>query len=431
MSPATAPGDIFAAPYGGPGPSGPMILDGAGNLVWFDPLPSGIEATNLQVQQDGGANVLTWWQGRITPQGFGRGEEIIADSSYRQVAGIRAGNGMEADLHDFHLAPNGTAVLTVFNPILCNLSSAGGPVAGAITDSILQELDLVTGLVRREWHSLDHVALGDSYSSAAGATAAWPFDYFHLNSIDQLANGHTVLSARNTSALYEIATATGRVLARIGGRRSTVRLGAGTETAYQHDAGVLSNGTISIFDNGGVPKVHPQSRGIVVSLDPKHRTDTLLAQFVHPTPLLAGSQGNLQTLPDGHEFVGWGSEPYFSEFSPSGALLFDAHMAGSYESYRAYRFPWSGSPTAAPSVAFTAASSSTPATVFASWNGDTRTALWRVLAGPSPHALTPLASAPRSGFETAIELPAAAPYLAVQALDAGGSVLASSEAIAG
>ena len=36
-----APGDIFAAPYSGPGPSGPMIFDEAGNLVWFHPLPRG------------------------------------------------------------------------------------------------------------------------------------------------------------------------------------------------------------------------------------------------------------------------------------------------------------------------------------------------------------------------------------------------------
>ena len=44
-------------------------------------------------------------------------------------------------------------------------------------------------------------------------------------------------------------------------------------------------------------------------------------------------------------FVGWGSEPYFSEYSAGGQLLFDAHMHGSYESYRAYRFPWIGAPT--------------------------------------------------------------------------------------
>ena len=427
-----APGYIFAAPYAGPGPSGPMIFDDAGNLVWFDPLPRGTEAANLQVQQDGSAQVLTWWQGRITPQGFGQGEEMIADSSYRQIGRVRAGNGFKADLHEFHIMPRGTALLTVFDPIDCDLSSRGGPSGAAVTDTIMQEIDLSTGLVRREWHSLDHVALSDSYSSGKSASPQWPFDYFHLNSIDQLANGRTLISARNTSALYELDTISGRIVTRIGGRHSDIRLRPGAATAYQHDAKVLPNGTISIFDNGAVPKVHAQTRGLIVSVDPHARTDSVLTQVIHPTPhLSSGSQGNLQSLANGDLFMGWGSEPYFSEYSAAGKLLFDVHMHGSYESYRGYRFAWTGAPGAAPSVAFAPAAGSTPATVYASWNGDTRTVSWRVLAGPSAQALSPVASAPRTGFETAVALPAPQPFLVVQALDAGGAVLGTSHTVSG
>ena len=114
---------------------------------------------------------------------------------------------------------------------------------------------------------------------------------------------------------------------------------------------MLPNGTISIFDNGAVPKVHPQSRGIVVAIDPQTKTDKVVAQYEHPTALSAGSQGNFQLLANGDAFVGWGSEPYFSEFSAGGQLLFDAHMHGSYQSYRAYRFPWTGTPPDAPAIA--------------------------------------------------------------------------------
>jgi hypothetical protein len=103
----TTPGDIFAAPYSGPGPAGPMIFDESGNLVWFNPLRSGASA-NLQVQQLGGKPVLTWWQGRITTQGFGQGEEMIYDTSYRQIGRVHAANGLKADLHDFHITPQGT-----------------------------------------------------------------------------------------------------------------------------------------------------------------------------------------------------------------------------------------------------------------------------------------------------------------------------------
>ena len=104
-------------------------------------------------------------------------------------------------------------------------------------------------------------------------------------------------------------------------------------------------------------------------------------------------------------------------------------MHGSYESYRAYRFPWTA-PGGAPSIAATPVSGGR-ARVYASWNGDTRTASWRVLAGASAQTLTPVASAARSGFETAVTTPGAAPYVAVQALDASGAVLASSRTIRG
>jgi hypothetical protein len=426
----SAPGYIFAAPYSGPGPAGPMIFDEAGNLIWFDPLPSGA-AANLQVQFEGHTPVLSWWQGRITTQGFGQGEEMIYDSSYRQIGRVHAGNGLKADLHDFHITPQGTALLSAFDPIDCNLSALGGPAGAAVTDTVMQELDLATGLVRREWHSIDHVGMADSYSNANHASEEWPYDYFHLNSFQQLAGGRTLISSRNTSALYELDTTSGQVLSRIGGKHSDFKLGAGASTAYQHDASELANGTISIFDNGAVPKVHPQSRGIVIALDPLTKTDTVLAQYEHPSPLSAASQGNLQTLAGGDIFIGWGSSPYFSEFSSAGKLLFDAHMHGTYQSYRAYRFNWTGTPSEMPAIVAAARSAGAHTSVYVSWNGDTRTASWRLLAGPSASQLAPVATAAHSGFETTLTAPAAEPFVAVQALDGSGAVIGTSKVIKG
>ena len=356
QSAASAPGEILATPYNGPGPSGPMIFEESGRLVWFHPLPKGAEATDLQVQQLDGQPVLSWWQGRIPPQGFGQGEEIIDNSSYQQIDRVQAGNGYLADLHEFHITPQGTALVTVFAPIRCSLSGVGGPSDAAVTDSIFQEIDLDTGLVRRQWDSLDHVGLGESYSSPVGASAIWPFDYFHLNSIDQLEDGRTLISARNTSALYELDTPTGQVVAEIGGKHSSLTVSRGAATAYQHDASVLANGTISVFDNGGVPKVHTQSRGLFLAIDAQTKTDSVLTEYDHPDPpLLSGSQGSVQTLEDGNVFIGWGAEPYFSEDSTSGQLIYDAHWHGSYGSYRAYRSQWTGSPSEPPAIAASAA----------------------------------------------------------------------------
>jgi hypothetical protein len=424
-----APGYVFVAPYSGPGQDGPMIFDDAGSLVWFHPLPTDTVAANLQVQSYEGKPVLSWWQGYIPPQGFGEGEEVVMDSSYRTLFRLGAGNGYLADLHEFHLLGDGRALLTVFDPLRCDLRAFGGRADAAVTDNAFQEIDLRTHLVRREWHALDHVSIGESTTGANSGSIAWPFDYFHLNTVEPRRDGSLLISARNTSALYTLDPSTGQVRLRIGGQHSSVALGPGTSTAYQHDSQELPNGEISMFDNGGVPMVHSQSRGIVVAVDPRAGTDTLVAEYDHSKPLDSGSQGNMQPLPGGGYFIGWGAEPYVSEFTAAGTMIFDAHLPAATESYRGYRFPWSATPTVPPAIATSATGARL--TVYASWNGATGVASWRVLGGAQPGALAPLATAARSGFETAIALSGAPRYIAVQALDGAGAVLGTSRTIAG
>jgi len=428
QSAAVASGDEFLAPYTGPGQAGPMILDQSGSLVWFKPLPRNTSATNFRVQEYGGKPVLTWWQGDISVHGFGLGEDEIADSTYTDIARVKAGNGLQADLHDFQLTPQGTALITAYHPILCNLSSAGGPADGGVTDSVVQEIDVRSGLVMYEWTSLDHVGLAESYEPASRSTTASPFDFFHINSINLDADSSLLISARNTWATYDVDAQTGQIVWRLGGRHSSFTMGPGTRTAWQHDPRELADGSFSIFDNGASPPVHGQSRGIVLSLDTQHRTATLISQITHSPPLVADSQGNLQTLANGDWFVGWGQLPDFSEFTAGGELLFDAHLPAHTQSYRSFRFTWTGTPAHAPTFAVQPTSPG-PGTVYASWNGATLLAGWRVSAGATPSTLQPVAQAVRSGFETAIPLPAGTvgPDVTVQALDASGAVIGTAQ----
>src|SRR4051812_19010314 len=86
--PATgqAPGYVFLAPKRTPGQNGPTILDARGRLVWFHPLPKGITADDFKVQTYRGQPVLTWWEGKFNPSGYGAGSWVIADRSYREIA---------------------------------------------------------------------------------------------------------------------------------------------------------------------------------------------------------------------------------------------------------------------------------------------------------------------------------------------------------
>jgi hypothetical protein len=428
QSSTVAPGDEFVAPYTGPGQAGPMILDPSGGLLWFKPLHTHSSATNLRVQEYERRPVLTWWQGIASVHGFGRGEDVIDDATYTDVARVSAGNGYQADLHEFQLTPRGTALITVYAPILCNLSRVGGPAYGAVTDGMIQEIDVSTGLVEREWTSLDHVALSESYELARQSNTTSPFDFFHINSIELEADGSLLTSGRNTRAIYDVDGRSGQIIWRLGGRRSSFTMGPGTGIAYQHDPRELPDGTISVFDNGASPTVHPQSRGVILRVDPQRKLVTRVNEIVHTPRLVAESQGNLQSLPNGDWFIGWGQVPRFSEFGAGGQLLFDARFPAGTQSYRSFRLPWTGMPAHAPSLGFRP-SPGGGGVVYASWNGATLVSSWRVLAGTSPTALNAVAQAQREGFETAVSLPAATigPYVAVQALDASGRVLGVSQ----
>jgi hypothetical protein len=424
---ASAPGYIFAAPFLGPGQHGPMIFDNAGNLIWFRALSGEQDAADLRTQVFHDKNDLTWWQGHTLQLGYGLGEDVIANANYKTVAVVRAGNGLQADEHEFNLTPQGAAFVLAYSPVQANLTSAGGPAAGIAVEGVIQEIDVHTGLVMWEWHSLGHVDPAESYSKLP-ALASTPYDYFHINSLATDHDGNILISARNTWGLYEINGQSGTISWRLGGKKSSFTLGPGVQFAYQHNATWLRKNEISLFDDEGAPPVAPPSRGELIKLDLHAKTATLVSQLVRTIgPLATTSQGDVQALPGGGSMIGWGGLGNLTEFDAQGQIIYDAQLPAGENSYRVYREPWAGQPIEAP--AFSATTSATTTSVYASWNGATTLASWQLLAGASATHLSVVASAPRTGFETALSAPAAA-FVQVRALSASGKVLASSKALA-
>jgi hypothetical protein len=418
--PGLAPGLVFLTPANGANTDGPTILDDTGELVWMRPDTTG-NATDLRVATYRGSPVLTWWEG-ANNAGIGVGEHVIVDASYREVARVRGGNGRSADLHELTLTDRDTAFLLADAGVGPTLVPGQAQPSPRVMDCAIQEVDLGSGRVLFEWHAVDHIDIAESVAPApTGANDV--YDYVHANSIDVDTDGNLILSARNTSAIYKIDRVTGRILWRLGGRRSDFAMGPGAAFALQHDARRQPDGTLTIFDDGQAPGT---SRAIVLRLDETAMTATLLRELRQPEGLLATSQGNMQVLPDGHVFVGWGSLPRFSEFAADGRLLYDATFSAS-QSYRDLRFPWTGRPGEAPDV--TVDTQNGTMAVFASWNGATEVATWEVLAGRSAAAFRRVAAVPRDGFETQIDLPPAGPLVAVRARDASGVILGTSLAI--
>ena len=402
-----------------------MILDNEGRPVWIRPVRDENEdAMDFKVQRYRGEPVLTWWQG--VHSGYGQGEYLILDTSYREIARVRAGNGLDGDHHEFLISDRDTALFTIYNRVPMDLSPLGGPEEGAVIDGIAQEVDIETGEVIFEWHSLEHVGL-DECLSAPTPDLEDAFDYFHINSIDVDDDDNLLISARRTSAVYKIDRNGGGVIWRLGGEKSDFEMGPGARFAFQHDARRRPDGTISVFDNRGLDMGEP-SRGIVIEVDEEAMEATLVQEYTHPDSPFAPYQGNVQVLPNGSAFVGWGSAPYLSEYGSDGKLLFDARFPPEAESYRAFRSEWQGFPEDRPAVAVEFGSRGR-VTLYASWNGATEVATWEILAGPEPDGLEPLRSVPRKGFETSIDFATDKPYVAARARDRSGQPLGTSEAV--
>src|SRR5215217_6019966 len=386
-------------------------------------------AMNFGMQTYCGEPVLTWGE---TPGGY-----VIFDGSYHESARFGAANGHNGDHHEFLISPQDTALITIYNAVPQDLTPVGGSKDSVAVQGIVQELDIQSAEVLFEWHSIDHIALEETYvtPSEDHYPSNYPgIDYFHLNSIDVDHDNNLLVSARETSALYKIDRKSGEIIWRLGGKKSDFKMGEGTRFAFQHDARRLPDGTISIFDNGslvfenGIPRAVEESRGIVLELDEREMRASLVREYTHPDEQHADAAGNLQVLPNGNAFMGWGRAMAVSEFGKDGRLLFDARLPPQNRSYRVFRFPWRGYPTDRPAAAAERALEE-EVRVYASWNGATEVESWEVLAGPRPDGLEPLGSVSRTGFETAILAGTSEPYVAVRARDRSGRILGASEPI--
>jgi len=314
-----------------------------------------------------------------------------------------------------------------------DLTSVGGAKDSVAVQGIVQELDIETGEVLFEWHSIDHVGLDETYVSPE--EDHYPgIDYFHINSIDVEPDNNLLISARETSTVYKIDRKTGEIIWRLGGKKSDFEMGPGARFAFQHDARRLPDGTISIFDNGslvfenGTPKAVEESRAIVLELDEERMKASLVREYTHPDKQNADAAGNTQVLENGNVFVGWGRALAISEFEEDGKLLFDLRLSPENRSYRAFRFPWSAKPSDRP-AAVAERTSEEEVRVYTSWNGATEVGSWEVLAGRRPGNLKALGSVPRHGFETAMLARTSEPYVAVRAKDRSGAVLGTSEPV--
>ncbi len=404
---------------------GGLILDSAGEPVWARQ-GSG-QMWDLRVQEYQDEPVLTWWEGLAqTPETAG--EVVMLDDSYNEIARVGMGGDLAhktSDLHETTITDDDTMLLLSYIKTQTDRSSVGGAKDGWVWEGVVQEVDIATGEPVVEWRTLDDVPVDQTESKLKDGegTEEEPFDYIHLNSVSVDDDGKSLLvSARNTHAIYQLDRKDADLQWVLGGSASDFEMGEGAAFAWQHDAQRRDDGKITLFDNHAAPRLG-DSRGLRLDVDEEAKRATVDTEYPAPDDRSSGSQGNFQELDNGNVFIGWGSEPYFSEFTNDGKLLYDATFTGG-SNYRAYRFDWQATPSAPPT-----ATKSEPGEgitrVHMSWNGATEVAAWRILSGDSEEQLTETAVVDREGFETAADVTPTGSRIVVEALDENKEAIGS------
>lgn len=435
------------------GQSGPLILDSHLQSVWFDPVPTDVVALDLKEQSYQGKPVLSWWQGALTKLGAAiSGAVEVVDQHYRKVGKTIVAKPPWV-ISEHEAAISGPDIwVTVYRDVPIDLTKYGGMANGVLYDAGVQEYDLKTGQLVSTWDALDHIALSQSQTrpspvpAANGTAVAW--DAYHVNSVQLTGHGTFLVSMRNTWSAYLVNQGSGAIEWTLSGvpELSNFTLPSNGTFAWQHDVELHADDVVSMFDDSccavlaggkfGAPS--GPSHGLVLKLNMATHSASFVARY-GPLPAavtgLPGAKlnsaflGNTQLLADGNVAVGWGSEPFFSEYSKAGRLLFDARWPAPDLSYRAYVQQWVGEPFFAPSGG--ARTSHGKTILYASWDGATQVSRWRFLAGPDPSRLPLVATKPRSGFETSVTVTGIYKWFRVQAANAKGQVIGTSKAFGG
>ncbi|KAJ5947976.1 hypothetical protein N7466_000991 [Penicillium verhagenii] len=446
--------------------SGPMILDKQGHLVWFKEYET---TYNANVYTYKGERYLTFWAGDDLVRGHGEGIMYMLNSSYEEAYKLHGVNGVAADLHEFHITRDDTAVFTVYDIKSVDLTSTGGSKDAWIYDGVFQEIDVETNELLFEWRASEHFSFSEVErdSEGTGDSEEDPWDWFHINSVDKDEHGNFLISSRYLNCLAYISGTTGSVIWKLGGKESSftdISAGSASNISWQHHARfqpqydtVNTTKVISIFDNSSRGKGAPEnpSRGLIVDINEVDMTVAVRAEYWHPLPISSQSQGSMQVLENGHVLLGYGYSAAWTEFGADGEVLCDVHFGpseyfqkGDIISYRTFKQKWVGLPLSAPDVAL----SGTTAAV--TWNGATEVATWvlqgslvnvtdkpafkdedGVLQYSSGHVddvdFEFISAVPKTGFETRITIPPDTPYrtLRIVALDATGTFLRETRAM--
>lgn len=380
------------------------------------------------------------WPDHSEPDAKGRG--VVYNNQYTLSRELSIDPQM-VNIHELHVKHSPKALIIFSTKARIKLTELGLESASTITSDGFAEVDINSGEETFRWVSDGKITLDESLL-VTSETWEDEDDYLHMNSVDKSENGDFLISGRHTSAIYLISGRDGHVIWRLGGRKSDFEMDF--SFCGQHNARFVIDDpanpdivVISFLNNGAILKPDhsdsiiddPTSAGLHVQLDLRAMKATVLRRFVRPDGGSTDRRGSMQTLPNGNVYMGWSYAGYVSEHAPDGRLLMEAkYVSDRFDTYRAYKFPWVGRPSYPPTLAaevYGTNASDQTTLIYASWNGATDIAHWRIFARDSPDSdKREIATIPKSGFETSHVAQGHLDWVSVEALDSNLEVLGSS-----
>src|SRR5665213_1675755 len=313
-----------------------MMVTNDGTPVWYKQLTNA--AFDFKELPNGYLHYAQQYQA-LSWGGGGYVTHEILDENFNDVESIRAGNGYNAECHDFQMLPNGHVLVTSYYMTRVDLSKivTNGNPAALVSGAIIQELDAQRNVVF-QWRSWDHYPFTSQW---VNSTAAVISSMFHVNCVFEDTDGNIVISTPQW--VKKISRQTGQVMWHLGGAENQFTFVGvspleGTNSFAGHAINRLPNGDVLIYKNGTPSKAYEYA------LDETNKIATYVWSFT-PHPSVSGpSQGDAQRLPNGNTFIGWGGTagvaPVCTEVSGTNVVFQMGFTNAGVTSYRAFRSPF-------------------------------------------------------------------------------------------
>jgi hypothetical protein len=271
---------------------------------------------------------------------------ITMDSAYALVDTFTVGNGYFTDLHDLQLLANGHALLMAYDyePVGMDTVVVGGNPNATVIGLIVQELDENKDVIF-QWRSWDHFKIIDASVSPEINLLGSTIDYVHGNSVEMMPDGNLLISCRHMNELTKVDRQTGGIIWRMGLNAANNEFTFPNDTrgfSHQHDARILPNGHLTVFDNGN--NLSPQySRALEFALDEENLVATKVWEYRHTPDVYGGFMGNVQRHADGSTTISWGGTPgatKVTDLHADGSVASELQLGPPELSYRAFRHDW-------------------------------------------------------------------------------------------